>query len=62
MKDAQSSEVSSEFRVSVGGSWLGNWLDSRTGYRALSKVHSTSECQAGLVGVMYGEARLFLHS
>ena len=37
MKDAQSSEVSSESRVSVGGSWLGNWLDSRTGYRAIVK-------------------------
>ena len=37
MKDAQSSEVSSESRVSVGGSWLGNWLDSRTGYRSIVK-------------------------
>ena len=37
MKDAQSSDMSSEAAVSVGTSWLGNWLDSRTGYRAIVK-------------------------
>ena len=35
MRDASGYSESSGLDEVVGGSWISNWLDSRTGYRAL---------------------------
>ena len=59
MTDTQSPDTSSDSYVSAGTRGLGNWLDSRTGYRALVKSALTSESRVGLVGVTSGEVHLF---